>query len=139
MSKPVHEKMGIKLHDRIIFLGGAKEEIAEIQFPGLNVQHSLTQQFDHIILFVITQEDMKMKFAGLKQYLKHDGKLWIAWPKAKQLNSNLTVPTVIKIGYDYGMVESTNLSINKVWTALKFTWPKPGKVYNNSYGILPQE
>ena len=46
---------------------------------------------------------------------------------------------VIKIGYDCGLVESTCLRIDDTWTALRFTHPKPGKVYTNSYGTLPQQ
>ena len=35
------------------------------------------------------------------------------------------------------MVESTCLRIDDTWSGLKFTHPKPGKVYANSYGTLP--
>ncbi len=48
------------------------------------------------------------------------------------------MPTVIEIGYDCGLVESTCLRIDDTWTGLRFTRPKPGKVYANSYGTLPQ-
>ena len=137
MPKTVYEKMGMKIDDSVIYLNSTDEAIASIGFLGSNVYESLTQPFDHIVLFVVTQEDMKRQFQSLKQYLKPSGKLWVAWPKARQLHSDLSVPTVIKIGYDNGLVESTNLSINSVWTALKFTWPKPGKTYANSYGVLP--
>jgi hypothetical protein len=45
------------------------------------------------------------------------------------------LPLVIKTGYD-GLVESKCVSVDSTWSALKFTWPKKGKVYNNSYGQL---
>ena len=45
--------------------------------------------------------------------------------------------SVIAIGYGLGMVESTCLRVDDTWAALKFTHPKPGKVYRNSYGTLP--
>ena len=137
MPKAVYEKMGIKPDDRVIFINGPAQSVASVGFLGQNVQQSLTGAFDHIVLFVITQEAMKKQFADLKQYLKPTGKLWVAWPKGKQLNSDLDIKVVIKIGYDYALVESTNLRIDDTWTALKFTWPKPGKKYNNSYGVLP--
>lgn len=62
--------------------------------------------------------------------------LWVSWPKARQEDTDLTLPIVIKLGYEYGLVESTCLSINSIWSALKFTYPKAGKIYNNSYGKL---
>ena len=36
------------------------------------------------------------------------------------------------------MVESTSLRVDDTWSALKFTHPKPGKTYRNSYGTLPE-
>jgi hypothetical protein len=47
-------------------------------------------------------------------------------------------PNVIEIGYSHGLVESTGLSVDLTWSGLKFTRPKAGKIYNNSYGNLPQ-
>ncbi len=136
MTKTVYEKMGIKPDEKVIFLNGDGDAIANIKFPRMHIEKSLNSKFDHIILFVKTEDDMKSQFRQLKSYLRQTGKLWLAWPKTKQLGSDLNIKTVIKIGYENGLVESTNLSINSVWTALKFTWPKPGKIYNNSYGVL---
>ena len=62
--------------------------------------------------------------------------LWISWPKSKQLDTDLTITIVIKIGYDYGLVESKALSINTIWSGLKFTHPKEGVTYRNSFGKL---
>jgi len=41
------------------------------------------------------------------------------------------------LDYDLNMVESTCLRIDDVWSGLKFTHPKPGKIYANSYGTPP--
>ena len=62
--------------------------------------------------------------------------MWVSWPKGGKSGTDLNIQTVIKIGYDFGLVESTCLSINEIWSGLKFTHPKKGKVYNNSYGKL---
>jgi len=62
--------------------------------------------------------------------------LWVSWPKGGQLNTDLTLEKVISIGYAFGLVESTALSINSIWSAIKFTHLKKGKVYKNSYGKL---
>jgi hypothetical protein len=45
---------------------------------------------------------------------------------------------VIAIGYSAGLVESTCLRVDEVWAGLRFTRPKAGKVYANSFGTLPQ-
>ena len=62
--------------------------------------------------------------------------LWVSWPKNGQLETDLSLPKIINIVYGFGLVESTALSINNTWSALKFTHPKKGKVYNNSHGTL---
>lgn len=53
------------------------------------------------------------------------------------MNSDLTVQTVISIGYDCNMVESKAVSIDGTWSALKFTFPRPKTIYVNGYGTLP--
>jgi hypothetical protein len=62
--------------------------------------------------------------------------LWVSWPKNRKLGTDLTLPRVIKLGYDQGLVESKTISIDRTWSAIKFTHPKKGKVYKNSYGKL---
>jgi hypothetical protein len=63
----------------------------------------------------------------------------VSWPKRGQLGSDLSLATVIGIGYDAGLVESTCLRIDDVWAGLRFTHPKPGRTYANSYGTLPPD
>lgn len=67
------------------------------------------------------------------------GKLWLSWPKGRKLGSDLSLPDVIRIGYGFGLVESTCLRVDDTWAGLRFTHPKPGNVYANTYGTLPQQ
>jgi hypothetical protein len=62
--------------------------------------------------------------------------LWVSWPKGRAGGTDLTLRDVIAIGYRHGLVESKTISITAIWSAIKFTYPKPGKQYNNSYGRL---
>ena len=80
---------------------------------------------------------MERTFPKLKRHLQKGGMLWVSWPKGRAMGTDLTLPEVIRIGYDHGLVESTALRIDDAWSALKFTHPKRGKVYQNSYGKLP--
>ena len=80
---------------------------------------------------------MELDFPALMRHLKPTGMLWVSWPKAKQLGTDLNLPNVIRIGYSHGLVESTCLSVDATWSGIKFTHPKPGKVYQNSHGQLP--
>lgn len=56
--------------------------------------------------------------------------------QGKQHASDLSLPEVIRIGYNHSLVESKTISVNHTWSAIKFTHPRPGRQYNNSYGKL---
>ena len=60
----------------------------------------------------------------------------MSWPKNGKLETDLKLTTVIRLGYDHVLVESKTISIDGTWSAIKFTHPKHGKVYANSYGQL---
>jgi hypothetical protein len=136
MGKSLSAKMGIKPQVRAIFIKAPEEARKAIDPPEANISSTLRGNFDYIHFFVNTQVELQKKFPTLKGHLKPTGMLWISWPKGGKHGTDLTLPKVIKTGYDYGLVESKTLSINAIWSALKFTHPKKGKVYNNSYGKL---
>ncbi len=139
MAKTVADKMGLAEGARAFFADAPEEAMDAIQFPKLAIATRLNGMFDHIHLFVTKEKDLIKQFPRLKAHLREGGKLWVSWPKSKKLDTDLNIKNVIKNGYDAGLVESTALSVNETWSALKFTHPKKGKKYNNSYGKLPEE
>lgn len=134
--KTVAQKMGIKEGSRTYFLNAPEDVIESMNLPDILLMKRLIGEFDYIHLFVKQQTEQMDLFPKLKEHLKLDGMLWVSWPKGGQLESDLSLPKVIKIGYEFGLVESTCLSINEVWSGLKFTHPKKGKIYNNSHAKL---
>ncbi|MFP5082078.1 hypothetical protein [Pedobacter sp. JCM 36344] len=131
--------MGIKENSKAYFVNPNNEAIENIHLPTLDISTNLEDEFDYIHLFVKTQSEFIDHFPKLKTYLKSNGMLWVSWPKGGKLGTDLNLKIVIKLGYDYGLVESTCLIIDNIWSGLKFTHPKKGKVYNNSYGKLNDE
>lgn len=136
MIKTVAEKMGIKENARSIFINEPMNVFDLMQLPKIIIETDLKGNFDYIHFFVTTQTEFHEKFPDLKNHLSDTGSLWVSWPKAGKENTDLNIKSVIKIGYEYGLVESKCLSVNDTWSALKFTHPKEGKAYNNSYGKL---
>lgn len=128
--------MGIREGMRAILIDAPEDAITAIDLPDLELALALRGDFDYIHFFVNSQADFHKTFPKLKSHLKPTGMLWVSWPKAKQQQTDLSLTIVIKIGYDYGLVESKTLSVNTTWSAIKFTHPKEGKKYNNSYGKL---
>ena len=138
MTRTVAQKMGIKAHSKTLFVDAPIDVIEGMHLPEIDSTEKLVGEFDYIHLFVKKQEELREKFPKLKQHLKLDGMLWASWTKNNQLEMDLSLTKVINIGYESGLVESTTLSIDLVWSAIKFTHPKKGKEYHNSYGELKE-
>lgn len=138
MNRTVAEKMGVREGTRSYFANAPATAIAAMDLPKLNIRDTLLGEFGYLHLFVVTQAQMDNEFPMLKRHLEDRGMLWLSWPKARQLGTDLTLPVVIRIGYSHGLVESTTLRIDDMWSAMKFTHPKPGNKYQNSYGTLPR-
>ena len=136
-QRTVAQKMGIKPGSRAHLVAAPSPAVLALQLPTLVISPELDGQFDYLHLFTTSQICVEDSFPILKGHLTAAGMLWVSWPKAKKLGTDLSLPTVIRIGYSHGMVESTCLSVDDTWSALKFTHPKPGKTYNNSHGTLP--
>lgn len=130
--------MGVKADSRSILINASKEVIEELALPQLNLAPKLSGMFEYILFFAKTQAHLERKFPALGKHLSPTGMLWISWQKGRKGSADLTLTKIIKIGYDHGLVESKTLSINATWSAIKFTHPIKGKVYNNSYGKLKQ-
>ena len=137
MAKTVAEKMGLKAGGRAFFHDAPAAVPAAMDLPELTVSRSLRGDFAYLHLFVTSQAGMERAFPRLARHLAPGGTLWVSRPKAGQLDTDLALPSVIRIGYRHGLVESTTLSVDAIWSAITFTHPKPGKQYRNSSGQLP--
>src|SRR3712207_4455539 len=136
MSRTVSEKMGIEARSRAIFVNAPEAAWGAIDPPSLDLASELAGDFDSIHLSARTQAELDDTLPKLKAHLKQTGVLWVSWPKNKKLGTDLALPKVIEIGYNHGLVESKTLSVDATWSAMKFTHPKKGKAYDNSYGQL---
>lgn len=137
MARTVSQKMGLVEGMRAYFKDAPSSALDAMKLPLVMVSGSLKGTFDYLHLFVISERGLDKNFPSMAKHLRQGGMFWVSWPKSRQLGTDLTLPKVIRIGYSHGLVESTTLSIDEVWSAIKFTHPKPGKAYNNSFGELP--
>jgi hypothetical protein len=138
VTKTVAEKMGLKPGSRSFLRGAPPPVVRSMRLPALRRANTMRGEFDYLHLFVKSQAQMNRQFPRAASHLAQNGKLWVSWPKGGQLGTDLTLPAVIRIGYSHGMVESTTLSVSPEWSGMKFTRPKSGKNYRNSYGTLPR-
>lgn len=137
VTKTIAQKLRLLPSDKGIILNKSSEDIPEMGLPQGFYTDKLVGKFDYIHLFITRKATLEKELGRMKTHLHPQGTLWVSWPKAKQLGTDLELKEVIRIGYDHVMVESTCMRIDDVWSALKFTFPKPDKVYQNSYGKHP--
>ena len=137
MTRTVADKMGIRAGTRSLLVDAPEQAVDAMQLPDVDLKRLRRGMFGYIHLFVTKQAEMERTFPTLMRHLEMGGMLWVSWPKGRAMGTDLTLRAVIRIGYDHGLVESTTLRIDDTWSAIKFTHPKPGKKYRNSYGKLP--
>ncbi|RMB61297.1 hypothetical protein EAX62_01100 [Tessaracoccus antarcticus] len=128
--------MGIKPGSRTHMVSAPPSAVTAMALPALELPPTLEGEFGYLHLFTTSQAEMDEAFPTLKEHLATSGMLWVSWPKGRRLGTDLTLPAVIRIGYSHGLVESTCLSVDDTWSGLKFTHPKPGKIYENGHGSL---
>lgn len=135
-TRTVAQKMGIRPGSRAFLSNIPSDARSTLHLPNLELSPELAGDFDYLHLFVTTQVDLNAAFPRFRDQLRSSGMLWVSWPKGGHLGTDLSLQQVVRIGYRHGLVESTCLAVNDVWSALKFTWPKPGKTYANSHAEL---
>jgi len=130
------KKLGVRSGARARFVNAPDDVLEHIDTADLDIVSRLSGELDYIHLFVKTEAELNRALPTLAVHLKERGALWVSWPKKRRLKSALVLTKIIEIGYDHGLVESKTISVNATWSAIKFTHPKKGKVYRNSYGTL---
>lgn len=133
------KKIGVKQGMRSILIDAPPETRTILTLRGEDVSGRLNGSFDYIHLFVKERQRLDATFPKLRSHLRSGGMLWISWPKGRGMGTDLTLKGIIEIGYNHSLVESKTISVDSTWSAIKFTFPKEGKRYNNSYGRLKKQ
>jgi hypothetical protein len=139
MPSALSSKLGLKEESRAYLVDVPREVAVELSASGARFSKSLTGSFTFIHAFFVSAVKLDTKFPQLMLHLAKGGALWISWPKAGQLESDLSLRKIIEIGYRHGLVESKTIGVDSTWSAMRFTRPKKGKKYRNSCGKLPSE
>ncbi len=139
MARSVADKLGVKAGSRVFLSDAPVEFVDMFKAKGIEPAPEPEGLFDYIHCFNKSREELENSFIAYKSRLKPGGALWISWPKKGQMGTDLSLHSIIGTGYDHGLVESLVVSIDEVWSAIKFTHPKPGKEYGNRYGTLAEE
>jgi hypothetical protein len=76
-----------------------------------------------VVLFTTSADELRRRFAALKQTLDPADGLWVAWPKrASKIASDLDFATVQEVGLGHGLVDNKSCAIDDDWQALRFVY-----------------
>ena len=125
-KKSLAEKLGIKTHMRIAILNAPEDYLSRTLLelpPDVEIIQTLDGQFDLIHFFAPNTEALTVNFDYLKQHLTQKGSLWISWIKLSSgIPTDLGENAVRQIGLNGGLVDVKVISVNTIWSALKFVY-----------------
>ena len=125
-EKSLVEKLGLTPFTRTAIVGGPSDFIDRLgRLPtGITIEGFVTDgKYALIQYFTPWREDLEKYFAEYKNHLFATGALWISWPKKSSgLISNTTENVVREIGLKNGMVDVKVISIDRIWSGLKFVF-----------------
>jgi hypothetical protein len=75
-----------------------------------------------LVFFTTRRAELERRFAALKATLAPADGLWIAWPKAAKLETDLDFDAVQSVGLAHGLVDNKSASIDETWQALRFVY-----------------
>lgn len=101
---------------RAFFIGAPAAALEAMNRPPLQVAQHLEGEY----LLVRTAEDFEAGLLQPSTHLDLKGSLWFSWPKGGQLSTDLTLMKATEPGDQCGLVEGDCLSIDALWSALKF-------------------
>lgn len=105
---------------RAFFIGAPAAALEATNWPPPQVAQYLEGRFDYHHLWVRTVEDFEAGLLQPSTHLDLKGSLWVSWPKGGQLSTDLTLIKATEPGDQCGLVEGDCLSIDALWSALKF-------------------
>ena len=121
-NTPLLKKLGIKEGFRVIFLDAPAEIINTLEHDSFLFENKLNREFDYIHVFSLKRDQFERRLTEVKPFLKKTGMLWVSWPKAGKLGTDLNENIIRDIGLEAGMVDVKVAAIDETWSGLKFVF-----------------
>jgi hypothetical protein len=130
ISNELYSKLG--LTSRLVAIAINQPDGYPALLTGLNSSvtfvKKLKEPIDFIHLFTKSRRELSIEFPSLIKFLNQSGILWVSWPKQSSNNiSDLNKDIIKKIGSANGMIYQNIISVNREWSAIKFTHSNNGK------------
>lgn len=128
-SNDLISKLGITNSSKAYLLHAPEDY--SIIFPDsyeVNKIKNLPLELEWVQAFYKDKLQLQKDMGSIKSKLTKSGQLWICWPKkSSKVSTNLNDQTVRDIGLNAGLVDVKVVSINDIWSGLKFIYRKSNR------------
>ena len=120
---PLATKLGVREGSRVLVLAPPDGFSLGVLPGGVEIARSARGRLDVVVLFTDRASELRRRFASLAKALEPDGRLWVAWPKARShLPTDLSFETVQRTGLDAGLVDNKSASIDERYQGVQFVY-----------------
>jgi len=113
---PLPKKLGIKPDSRVLLLN-APDGFA---LDGVDPVRRAQGVADVILSFHTERRDLHKRMPVLRERMRQDGRLWIAWPKrASKVLTDLTEDVVRELALENRLVDNKVAAIDEIWSGLQ--------------------
>ncbi len=113
---PLPKKLGIRPDSRVLLLN-APEGFA---LDGVAPVRRAQGVADVILSFHTERRDLHQRMPVLRERMRQDGRLWIAWPKrASKVPTDLTEDVVRELALENRLVDNKVAAIDEIWSGLQ--------------------
>jgi hypothetical protein len=115
-ATPLSKKLGIKPESRVLLLNAPAGFALEEVTPVTRAQGVA----DVILSFHLERRELAKRLPVLRERLRQDGRLWIAWPKrASKVPTDITEDVVREIALENRLVDNKVAAIDETWSGLQ--------------------
>lgn len=117
------KKLQIKPRQRLLLLNSPPDFAEQLQpLPeGVELTDSGDGEFDFVQLFVKNGEELHRFVSAAIQQVKHDGLLWICYPKgSSKVKTDLNRDILWQLVEPLGWTGVSLISLDSVWSAMRF-------------------
>ena len=119
MAKTLLEKMFFKPEYAVAALHVPKELNAALALPK-NADTVLTKRYDFILAFITSKAQIESGIGRVEKSLAPNGLLWIAYPKAKALQTDLNRDILHAAMKAHGFDGVSLVALDGTWSAMRF-------------------
>lgn len=122
-NSPLVKKLQLKPEQRGAIINAPPGYIEALgQLPeGTKLTSKITGTLDFIQLFVKNSAELNRHAPKAIQAIKHDGMLWISYPKgSSKMETDLNRDVIWDLVKKHGLLGVSLVSIDDVWSAMRF-------------------